>query len=132
MDINFIPLPARVDCRGIQYARVARTDREQVRRHTAAFDVFDSKGREIGYSFAIDLELHVIDADSITIVLVGELDAHLGQSFIVYPHGLRDGVKFGPMPTASYKRFRTLAEAEAYGSSVTARAYKRALKQASA
>jgi hypothetical protein len=132
MDINSIPLAARFESRGIQYARIARTDRDQVRRHSAAFGAFDAKGREIGHSYAIDREFHVIDADSYTLGELGRLDLMLEESFIVYPHGLRDGVKFGAMPTASYKRFKTLAEAEAYADKVIARAERNAAKKASA
>jgi len=132
MDINFIPPAARAEYSGIQYARIARTDREQVRRHTAAFDVRDAKGREMGYMYAIDREFWVIDAASHTIVPVERVEDHLEESFIVYPHGLRDGAQFGAIPVASHKRFRTLAEAEAYAADVIARAEKRAIKKASA
>lgn len=132
MDINAIPIDARDECHGTQYARIARTDRRQVRRHSAAFGVFDAKGREIGHSYAIDREYHVIDADSSWLCRVSDLDSMLEVSFIVYPQGLRDGAKFGALPTASYKRFKTLAEAEAYAANVIARAEKRAIKQASA
>lgn len=132
MDLNDIPLAARFESRGIQYARIARTEREQVRRHSAAFGVFDAKGREIGHSYAIDREFHIIDAVSRTLGELSRLDLMLEESFIVYPHGLRDGAKFGALPTASYKRFKTLAEAEAYADKVIARAERNAIKKASA
>lgn len=132
MDINDIPLAARFEGRGIQYARVARTDRAQVLRRSFAFGLFDAKGREIGHSYAIDRECWVIDANSHIGVRIQDVEARLEESFIVYPHGLRDGVKFGALPTASYKRFRTLAEAEAYAADVITRAEKRAIKKASA
>jgi hypothetical protein len=132
MDINFIPPAARAEYSGIQYARIARTDREQVRRHTASFDVRDAKGREMGYMYAIDREFWVIDAASHTIVPVERVEDHLEETFIVYPHGLRNGAKFGAIPVASHKRFRTLAEAEAYADKSVERARKAAAKKASA
>ena len=132
MDINDIPLAARFESRGIQYARIARTEREQVRRHSAAFGVFDAKGREIGHMYSIDREFHVIDADAHMLGELSRLDLLLEESFIVYPQGLRDGAKFGALPTASYKRFKTLAEAEAYADKVIARAERNAIKKASA
>jgi hypothetical protein len=132
MDLNSIPLAARFESRGIQFARIARTEREQVRRHSAAFGAFDAKGREIGHSYAIDREFHVIDADANLLGELSRLDLMLEESFIVYPQGLRDGVKFGALPTASYKRFKTLAEAEAYADKVIARAERNAVKKASA
>lgn len=133
MDLNAIPLAARFEShRGIQYARIARTDREQVRRHSASFGVFDAKGREFGHMYTIDREVWVIDADSDGLCQLCDLDVRLEESFIVYPQGLRDGAKFGALPTASYKRFKTLAEAEAYADKVIASAEKRAIKKASA
>ena len=132
MDINSIPLDARFESRGIQFARIVRTEREQVRRHTAAFGVFDAKGREIGHSYSIDREFHVIDADANLLGELDRLDLLLEESFIVYPHGLRNGAKFGALPTAAYKRFKTLAEAEAYADKVIARAERAATKKASA
>lgn len=132
MDLNLIPLAARFESRGIQYARIARTEREQVARASAAFGVFDAKGREIGHMFTIDREFHVIDADANLLGELDRLDLMLEESFIVYPQGLRDGAKFGPLPTASYKRFKTLAEAEAYAHKTIARAEARAVKQAAA
>jgi len=86
----------------------------------------------MGYMYAIDREFWVIDAASHTIVPVERVEDHLEESFIVYPHGLRDGAQFGAIPVASHKRFRTLAEAEAYAADVIARAEKRAIKKASA
>lgn len=132
MDINAIPLDARFESRGIQYARIARTEREQVRRHSAAFGVFDAKGREIGHMYTIDREFHVIDADAHLLGELSRLDLLLEESFIVYPQGLRDGAKFGALPTASYKRFKALAEAEAYADKAIARAERAAAKKASA
>lgn len=133
MDINAIPLAARFeDHNGSQYAHIARTDREQVRSHAACFGVFDAKGREIGHMYTIDREVWVIDANSNWLCQVGDLDAALGETFLVEPQGLRDGAKFGAMPVASYKRFRSLAEAVAYADAVIARAEKRAIKKASA
>jgi len=132
MDINLIPLAARFESRGTQFARIARTEREQVARASAAFGVFDAKGREIGHMFAIDREFHVIDADANLLCELDRLDLRLEESFIVYPHGLRNGAKFGALPVASYKRFRTLAEAEAYAEKVMTRARKAAAKKASA
>jgi hypothetical protein len=133
MDLNNIPLAARSECHsGIWYARIARTEREQVRRHSAAFGVFDAKGREIGHSYAIDREFHVIDADSNLLGELSRLDLLLEESFLVRPHGLRDGAKFGALPTASYNRFKTLVEAEAYADKVIARAERNAAKKASA
>ena len=132
MDLNLIPLDARYEHNGIQYARIARTEREQVRLHSAAFGVFDAKGREFGHMFTIDREFWVIDAASRIVVPLERVEDSLEESFIVYPQALRDGAKFGPMPTASYKRFKTLDEAEAYAHLTIARAEARALKKAAA
>jgi hypothetical protein len=132
MDLNAIPLAARRECRGIQYACIARTEREQVRRHAASFGVIDAKGREFGHMYTIDREVWVIDADSNLSCQLDDLDATLGETFLVEPQGLRDGATFGALPVASYKRFRTLAEAQAYADKVIASAEKRAIKKASA
>ena len=132
MDINDIPLAARFESRGIQYARIARVERALVIRRSFAFGVFDAKGREIGHSYAIDREFHVIDADSHGLAPVDTLDLKLDESFIVYPQGLRDGVKFGALPTASYKRFKDLGDAIRYADKAVASAEKRAIKKASA
>ena len=132
MDLNLIPLAARFESRGIQFARIARTEREQVRREVEAFGMLDNRGREIGYMYTIDREFWVIDADSRTIVRVEDVDDHLEETFLVEPHGMRDGKCFGPLPVASYKRFRTLDEARAYGAKCIDRAYQRAIKKASA
>jgi len=134
MDLNLIPLAARFTAKhtGTQSARIARTEREQVRRHAEAFCVFDAVGREIGHMYTIDLEHHVIDADSHTLSELSKLDLMLGESYIVRPQGLRDGRMFGASPTRSYKRFKTLHEAEEYGDSCISRADRAALKKASA
>jgi hypothetical protein len=133
MDLNLIPLAARFESiRGTQLARIACTERQQVARHAVAFGVFDAKGREIGHSYAIDREFHVIDAAANLLGEVSQLDLLLEESFIVYPQALRDGVKFGALPTASYKRFKTLPEAQAYADKVIDRARKAAAKKASA
>jgi len=134
MTFDHIPTAAQYVCQhtGARRARITRTEREQVRLHAAAFDVFDNKGREFGHMFTIDREFWVIDADSRALCPVEALDSHLEETFLVEPHGMRDGKVFGPMPTASYKRFRTLAEAEAYAADVITRAEKRAIKKASA
>lgn len=132
MDLNDIPLAARFESRGIQYARIARTEREQVLRRSFAFGVFDAKGREIGHSYAIDREFHIIDADANRLGELSRLDLLLEESFIVYPQGLRDGVKFGALPTASYERFKDLGDAIRYAYKVIDRARKAAAKKASA
>ena len=132
MDLNLIPLDARFESRGIQYVRIARTEREQVRREVEAFGMLDNRGREIGYMYTIDREFWAIDADSHTIIPVEDVDDHLEETFLVEPHGMRDGKCFGPLPVASYKRFRTLDEASAYGAKCIDRAYQRAIKKASA
>jgi hypothetical protein len=131
MDLNLVPLAARFESHnGIQYARIARTECERVRREAKAFGIFDAKGREIGHMFTIDREFHVIDADSRMLCEINELDDNLEETFRVKPHGSRDGAAFGPLPTASYKRFKTLAEAEVYAHQTIARAEARALKKA--
>lgn len=132
MDLNLIPLAARFESRGIQYVRIARTERAQVLRRSFAFGVFDAKGREIGHSYAIDREFHIIDADANLLGELSRLDLMLEESFIVYPQGLRDGAKFGALPTASYKRFKDLGDAIRYAHKVIDRAYQRAIKKASA
>ena len=130
MDINHIPLEARVEYSGVQYACIARVECQQVLHRSFAFEVFDAKGREIGHSYAIDREYHLFDADSHTIVPVGEVDAYLDETFVVYPQGLRDGKKFGAMPTASWKRFRDLGDAIRYGDQTVERSRKAAAKKA--
>ena len=132
MDLNDIPLAARFENCGIQYARIARTERAQVISRSFAFDVFDAKGREIGYSYAIDREFHIIDADANLLGELSRLDLMLEESFIVYPQGLRDGAKFGALPTASYKRFKDLGDAIRYADKAVERARKAAAKKASA
>ena len=134
MDINDIPLAARFESRGQQYARIVRTDRERAADGWKAesFGLYDAKGREFGHSYFIDREFWVIDAAGNTIVPIERLEDRLEETFIVYPQGLRDGAKFGALPTASYKRFRTLDEARAYGAKCIDRAYKSAIKKASA
>ena len=134
MDINLIPLDARFVCgrTGAVYPLLARTDREQVRRHAASFDLFDAKGREIGHSYAIDREYHVVSAEGRIIGKPEYLDVMLEDSFIVYPQGLRDGVRFGATPVAAHKRFKSLAEAEAYAKQTVERSAKAAIKKASA
>lgn len=132
MDINDIPLEARTTFRDEPYVYVTRTDHEHVSRRAESFGLFDAKGRELGYMYCIDREYHIIDANSSTLHRLEGLETVLEESFIVEPHGMRDGKPFGALPVASYKRFKTLAEAEAYGAKVIDRAYKRAIKQASA
>lgn len=132
MDINLIPAAARFESRGKLFARISCTERERVEFHAADFAVRDAKGREIGHQYKIYREFHVIDADSNTLLEIDKLDLRLEESFIVEPHGLRNGAKFGALPVASFKRFKTLAEAEAYAEKVMARARKAAAKKASA
>ena len=131
MDLNDIPLADGFESHnGIQYARIARTERALKLSRSFAFDVFDAKGREIGHSYAIDREFHIIEADSHTIVPVERVEDYLEESFIVYPQGLRDGVNFGAMPTASYRRFKDLGDAIRYADKGVERAKARALKKA--
>ena len=54
MDLNLIPLAARSEHSGVQFARVARTEREQVSHCAEAFGMFDNRGREVGYMYTID------------------------------------------------------------------------------
>ena len=132
MNIDNIPAEALTEYDCIKYACIARTDREQVARHAASFGVRDTKGREFGHRYTIDREVWGIDAKSHTIIKLPQLEERLGETYLVEPHGLRDGRAFGAMPVASYKRFRTLPEAEAYAADVMVRAEKRARKKASA
>lgn len=117
---------------GTRYGLICRAERQQVLRRSFAFGVFDAKGREIGHSYAIDREFHIFDADGKILGALDRLDLLLEESFIVYPQGLRDGVKYGALPTASYKRFKTAGEAIAYADKVIEAARKRAIKKASA
>lgn len=127
MTFDHIPLDARfVSHDGKRYARIARTEREQVRRRSEAFGVLDAKGREIGHSYVIDREFWIIDGNSRSICEIERLDERLEETFLVEPHALRDGRKFGALPVASYRRFRTLEEAEAYGEGAIKKAAKRA------
>lgn len=132
MTFDQIPLDAQFVCRGTGHrcVRVSRTERDHVSRRAEAFGVFDAKGREIGHSYSIDREFWVVDGASNSLRSLDKLDVFLEETFIVYPHGLRDGRHFGALPVASYKRFRTLAEAEAYGEATIASARKRAAKKA--
>ena len=132
MDLNHIPPAARFESRCIQFARIARTERAQVIIRRFSFGVLDAKGREIGHRYAIDREFHIIDADANLLCELSRLDLMLEESFIVYPQGLRDGVKFGALPTASYKRFKDLGAAIRYADKVIDRARKAAAKKASA
>ena len=129
MNIDHIPTEAIAEYDYTKYVRSARTDREQVALHAASFGVRDTKGREFGHMYTIDREVWVIDAESRTILKLPQLEDRLGETYLVEPHGLRDGRAFGAMPVASYKRFRTLPEAEAYAADVIARAEKRARKR---
>jgi len=132
MDINLIPLAARYELFGHQHARFTRTELEvTVHRDAESFGITDNRGREMGYMYSIDREFWIIDADGTSLVPIEEAEDRLEESFIVYPHGLRDAKAFGPLPVASYKRFRTLDEARTYGAKCIDRAYKRALKKAS-
>jgi hypothetical protein len=132
MTFDQIPLDAQfVSPRdGARFARISRIERDQVMRRSAAFGVFDAKGREIGHTYAIDREFHIIDAEGRVLGALDRLDLLLEESFIVYPQGLRDGAKFGALPVASYKRFKTQGEAIAYGDKVIEAARKRAAKKA--
>lgn len=131
MTFDQIPLDAQfVSHRGERFARVRIAEREQVARRAEAFDIFDAKGREIGHRYAIDREVWVVDGTAYTLCPIGDLEDRLEETFTVHPHALRDGKSFGALPVASYKRFRTLAEAEAYGEAVIARARKSAAKKA--
>jgi len=130
MDINYIPLEARAEYHGTVYVKVKRIERKQVLRRSFAFEIFDAKGREIGHSYAIDREYHIIDADSHTIVSAADADDTLDETFVVYPHGLRDGVEFGATPVASRKRFKDLGDAIRYADKTVERARKAADKKA--
>lgn len=134
MTFDQIPLDAQFvgPHTNVRYARIARIERHQVLRRSFAFGVFDAKGREIGHSYAIYREFHVIDADGRILGALDRLDLLLEESFIVCPQGLRDGVTYGASPTASYKRFKTEGEAIAYGDKVIEAARKRAAKKAAA
>lgn len=115
---------------GKQYARISMTERQQVGRFAEAFGVVDAKGREFGHICFIDREYRVIDASGEQLGEIARLELLLGNSYIVRPHALRDGKQFGPLPVASYKRFKTLEEAEAYALSVIARSKAKAVKKA--
>ena len=131
MDLNDIPLDAGFESHnGIQFARIVRTERALKLSRSFAFDVFDAKGREIGHYYAIYREFHILEDDSHTIIPVEHVEDYLEESFIVYPQGLRDGAKFGAMPTASYKRFKDLGDAIRYADKGVERAKARALKKA--
>lgn len=134
MDINDIPLEARRERFGKHYASCRRDDREFVERKAEAFGLVDSKSREIGHAYKIIREFWVfnVDGNGTSLIPVEEIDDYLEETFLVEPHALRDGEAFGALPVASYKRFRTIDEARKYGAKVIDRAYKRALKKASA
>lgn len=130
MTFDQIPADAQfVSHSGEHFARIDRTEHEQVAHRAEAFGVFDAKGRELGYRYTIDREVWVVDAKSdafYEIERIKKLQGRLGETFRVMPHALRDGRSFGALPVASYKRFRTLAEAVAYGDAAIARAAKKA------
>lgn len=127
MTFDQIPADAQfTSMSGKRFAYIDRTEREQVARRAEAFGVFDAKGREIGHRYTIDREVWVVASKSYSIYPIEKLEDRLGETFLVEPQCLRDGAKFGASPVASYKRFRTLAEAVAYGDAVIARAAKKA------
>lgn len=127
MTFDQVPLDAQfTNWDGKRFARVKRAEREQVLRRIEAFGAFDAKGREIGHRYTIDREVWVIDGRSHSLCEIGKLDELLEETFLVEPQALRDGRKFGALPVASYRRFRSLAEAKAYGEAVLARAAKKA------
>jgi len=130
MNFDSIPLDARVEYNGQRYAACSRTERELIERQTEAFGLLDSRGREIGHAYTITREVWVPDASSYTLIRAEYLGGRLDETYLVEPHAQRDGTAFGAMPTASYKRFRTIDEARKYGRRVFDRAYKRALKKA--
>jgi len=132
MNFDAIPLDARRVYGDQRYAACSRTDRELIERQTEAFGLLDSKGREIGHTYLITREVWAPDASSHTLIRAEDLADHLDETYLVEPHAQRDGAAFGAAPVASYKRFRTLDEATAYGCKAIDRAYQRAIKKASA
>ena len=113
---------------GDRFVRIGRVEREQVARRSVAFGFVDGKGREYGARYIIDREVWEIDAASNNICPIDKIEGRVGESFIVYPHALRDGSAFGALPVRSYKRFASENEAVAYGEAYIAAARKRAAK----
>jgi len=132
MNFDAIPIDARRVYGDQRYAACSCTDRELIERQTEVFGLFDDKGREIGHTYLITREIWVPDASGNTLIRAEDLSDRLDETYLVEPHGMRDGKCFGALPVASYKRFRTLDEATAYGQKVIDRAYKRAIKKVSA
>lgn len=125
-----IPDNARCEFNGIEYVHVLRTEREQMTSSFKAFAIFDNKGREFGYRYTVDREVNRIDAGASTIIPIDELGDYLGETYVVHPHAMRDGIAFGATPVRSRKRFRTMTDAVAYGEKLAAAARKKAEKQA--
>jgi hypothetical protein len=90
------------------YIPCSREDREQINRHSVSFGFNDERGREIGYTFAIDREFWVADEKSNS----RWSPAYIGREiYRLQPHAMRDGVKYGAILNASIHF--SLAEADA-------------------
>lgn len=105
-------------------------ERQRVTYVAQSFELYDSKGRDYGYSYAIYCEVWAKDENGSWLIPSDEVDVFQGMSWVVEPHGLRDGKHFGAIPVRSRRRFKTLGEAFGYGGELIGKARKAAEKKA--
>lgn len=74
------------------------------------FDTFDGRGRRKGYAVAI-IRYEYAAAETSKWTWVSEDE--IGVTYHVEPQALRNGRKYGALPVRSFKKFKTIAEAEA-------------------
>lgn len=105
-------------------------ERQRVTYVAQSFELYDSKGRDYGYSYAIYCEVWAKDEDGRWLIPADEVGNREGMSWVVEPQGLRGGKHFGAIPVRSRKRFKTLGEAFGYGGELIGKARKAAEKKA--
>lgn len=74
------------------YTKCRREAREFVARAAEMFDIYDAKGRAIGYRCSIVAEMWVTDPDAMTGWKAEYLDRPI---WVVSPHATRDGRDYG-------------------------------------
>lgn len=111
---------------GERLVRIGRVEREFVARNAVAFGFVDAKGREYGARYSIDREVWEVDASSSSLCPIDMVEARVAESFVVYPHAMRDGSPFGAIPVRAHKRFASENEAVAYGEAYIVKARARA------
>lgn len=129
-DVNDIPEEAIVNDHGKTLIRVSRTCYSLIKDSGVVnFGVKDSKNREIGHRYKIDLETYIADKNSTRLFTVNHAKSILGETFHLINYGTRDNVLFRSLSPTSYKRFRTMKEAEKYGEKMIEKARAKALKK---